>query len=329
MKTKIIAEIGIVVLAIALIIGLKPKSFDKQLSKAMKGMSSYTLEGEMELIKGEDTKSYIIQVSYLDDKDKDNYKVSLFDKNLNQEQVILANKSGVYVVTPSLNQIFKFEGDWPMNSPKPYLLQTMLDVVENDKAVIKKESDGYLVSSEVSYANNKSYTRQEMLFDKDTKIKWVQIYNKDNVAELKLVFNKVEYNNELKEEFFKEPSNLEKSESKETISKEDLPMYPVEVFNAQLSNASVVDNEDGVKHILDFKGDKSFTVIEKIKEVSKETQSVVMGGVLVDSMDVIGVYDGNSMSAINNNLEISVFSDELDPQEMLSVIQSMQVSVMK
>ncbi|MEG0314423.1 MAG: hypothetical protein RR646_04095 [Erysipelotrichaceae bacterium] len=329
MKTKIIAGIGIAVLAIALIIGLKPKSFDKQLSKAMKGMSSYTLEGEMELIKGEDTKSYIIQVSYLDDKDKDNYKVSLFDKNLNQEQVILANKSGVFVVTPSLNQIFKFEGDWPMNSPKPYLLQTMLDVVENDKAVIKKESDGYLVSSEVSYANNKSYTRQEMLFDKDTKIKWVQIYNKDNVAELKLVFNKVEYNNELKEEFFKEPSNLEKSESKETIGKEDLPMYPVEVFNAQLSNASVVDNEDGVKHILDFKGDKSFTVIEKIKEVSKETQSVVMGGVLVDSMDVIGVYDGNSMSAINNNLEISVFSDELDPQEMLSVIQSMQVSVMK
>ena len=39
------------------------------------------------------------------------FKVSLFDKNLNQEQILLRNEEGVFVVTPSLNQIFKFEGD--------------------------------------------------------------------------------------------------------------------------------------------------------------------------------------------------------------------------
>ena len=52
MKSKIIAGVGIVVLAIALIFAMKPKSFDKQFEKKMSDMNSYILEGNMEIAKG-------------------------------------------------------------------------------------------------------------------------------------------------------------------------------------------------------------------------------------------------------------------------------------
>ena len=33
---------------------------------------------------------------------------------------MLRNKEGVYVLTPKLNQVYQFKGDYPLNSPKPY-----------------------------------------------------------------------------------------------------------------------------------------------------------------------------------------------------------------
>lgn len=40
----------------------------------------------------------------MDEEGEDEYfKVSMIDKSLNQEQIILKNKEGVFVVTPSLN----------------------------------------------------------------------------------------------------------------------------------------------------------------------------------------------------------------------------------
>lgn len=135
-ENKIIAGIGIAILAVALIFTMKPKSFSDEFAQTMKDMDSYILQGNMEITKGEDVKAYALEVGY-EKGEKDYFKVSLTDKELNQEQIILRNDAGVFVVTPSLNQVFKFEGDWPMNSPKPYLLQSIADIVKQENATIK------------------------------------------------------------------------------------------------------------------------------------------------------------------------------------------------
>lgn len=328
MKAKIIAGVGIAVLAIALIFAMKPKSFDRQFDKKMSDMQSYMLEGNMEIVKGEDVKTYAVEVGYKK-ADKDMFKVVLTDKELNQEQIILRNDAGVYVVTPSLNQIFKFEGDWPMNSPKPYLLQSIADIVNGKDAVIKKDNNGYLVTSKVSYPNNKNFDHEEIMFDKDAKLKWLQIYNKDNTSELKIVFTKVEYNAKLMDEYFKAPTVLEKSKTTSALTDVDLPLYPVMVYDAKLANISSMDANGEVKHVLAYTGEKNFTVVETKKETVKETQTVIMPGKMIDVMDVVGFYDGNHLSAVCDNVEFTVFSEDLSPDEMMQVITSMQVAVMK
>lgn len=329
MKAKIIAGLGIVVLAVALCFTLKPKSFDKQFEKVMKDMNTYILQGDMEITKGEDVKTYALEVGYQKVDDSDYFKVSILDKELNQEQVILRNAEGVFVVTPSLNQVFKFEGDWPLNSPKPYLLQSMVDIVNQEDTTISKEEDGYLISSPVVYPNNKNYVKEELMFDKDAKIQWVQIFNQDNNVELKIVFQKADYNKEINKDYFSAPTSLETPTSAPVLSDEDLPMYPSAVFNAQLSGKNTVSSNGTTKHMLQFSGEKSFTVVQSVRESAENTQTVIMPGQIVDSLDVIGFYDGNHMSAIANGIEFTVFSDDLSPDEMMSVITSMQVAVMK
>ena len=328
MKAKIIAGIGIVVLVAALAFSMRPKSFDTQFEKTMKNMDSYILSGDMEITKGEDIKTYALEVGY-QKEDKELFKVSLVDKELNQEQIILRNDDGVFVVTPSLNQVFKFEGDWPMNSPKPYLLQSVAEIVKSDKAEISKKDDGNLVSCKVNYPNNKNFDHEEIMFDKDAKLKWIQIYNADNVVQLKIVFHKSEYNAAIKEDYFKTPKTLESKTSANGITDEDLPLYPVQVFEADLNHVSKLENQEQVKHVLEYTGAKNFTVVETLRMAANETQTVLMPGEMVDSLDVVGFYDGNHMSVIHDGVEYTVYSEELGPEEMMQVINSMQVAVMK
>lgn len=51
----------------------------------------------------------------------------------NHEQIILRNKDGVYVVTPSLNKSFKFQSEWPYNNSQVYLLQSIVDDIKDDE----------------------------------------------------------------------------------------------------------------------------------------------------------------------------------------------------
>ena len=110
---------------------------------------------------------------------------------------------------------------------------------------------------------------------------------------------------------------------------EDLPLYPSAVFDAQLSGKSEM-NTDGVKkHILEFSGEKNFTMVENVRPIAKTTQTVIMPGQMIDATDVVGFYDGNRLSAVVNGIEYTIFSDDLAPEEMMRVVNSMQVAVMK
>jgi len=58
--------------------------------------SHYILDGQMDIVSNEELYHYDVSVSYLEG---DYYKASLVNKDTNYEQIILKNKSGVYVIT--------------------------------------------------------------------------------------------------------------------------------------------------------------------------------------------------------------------------------------
>ena len=329
MKKKLIIAVVVVAVLLVGIFMFRPKSFSKEFEKVMGNLTSYTLHGEMEINKGEELKSYLIEVNYKKGDEDDFYKVSLYDKNLNQEQILLRNLEGVFVITPSLNQIFKFEGDWPMNSPKPYLIQTMFDVMKNEEAQIEQRKDGATIITPVVYSNNKNYRIQKMEFDAEAKPITVEISDETETVQLKLVFDKVTYNHEIKDEVFTAPQHLDNSVNGGYIDESDLPMYPVSIFDSQLvsHNEMLVNGEK--RHILEYTGDKNFTILQTVKQKKEETQTVFMPGEMIDTLELVGFYDGASMSAYEQNVEMTIYSQDLSPEEMMRVLASMQVAVMK
>lgn len=329
MKKKLIIAAIVLILLIVGFILFKPKSFSKEFEATMSNLTSYTLKGEMELNKGEEIKHYLLEVHYKKGIDDDLYKVSLFDKNLNQEQILLRNPDGVFVITPSLNQIFKFEGEWPMNSPKPYLIQTMADIIRNEKSEITQTKEGATILTPVSYPNNKNYISQEMFFDNEAKPCTIQIYDEDKTVQLRLVFENVSYNNDISDDVFTAPKELAGNVSLNTINESDLPLYPVSIFDSKLASVNEMQINGEVRHVLEFSGEKNFTIIESIKEAKNETETVFVAGEMIDALDIIGIYDGSSMSTYHQNIEITIFSSDLSQEEMMNVLASLQVAVMK
>ncbi len=327
-KIMIIAAAAVVVIAF-LFLFLREKPFEDRLQQTLGSLNSYLLEGVMEVAEGEDTKSYDVSVKYLKQDDQDYFRVAMKDSGMDQEQEIIRNAEGVFVVTPTLNQIFKFQGNWPSNSLKPYLLQSMREIAADESAQIEQTEEGYQISAGVNYPNNRNFTQQEMVFSDDLKIKSVQIFDDDHVLQMKVLFSKVDYEPGLTAEDFQVPQQLEKETAAEPITDEDLPLMPMETFGAVLSNSSVVENDGKVQYVLEYTGEKNFTIVEEVAESEETTQTIIMSGSLVDGLNMVGRYDGNHMTSVINSVRYTIYSDDLSEEEMSAVLQSMQVVVMK
>jgi len=161
---------------------------------------SYYLTGNMELTNNEDVYTYNIAVSYAKD---DNYKIELTNVINDHKQIILRNKDGVYIVTPSLNKSFKFQSDWPYNNSQVYLLASLLDDIRNDEnRTFEDSSDGYVFTSSVNYPNNEKLIKQKVYFDKNYLPTKVEVIDADGNIQIKMVFDKIDLKTVFNDTYF-------------------------------------------------------------------------------------------------------------------------------
>ena len=122
MKNKI--KLLILIVSFFIVVGCNKASDPKRhVVNMLKGVKSYHLDANMTIYNNDDSYKYLLAVDY---KDKDMFRVSMKNKANNHEQVVLRNKEGVFVLTPSLGKSFKFESEWPYNDSQSYLLQTII-----------------------------------------------------------------------------------------------------------------------------------------------------------------------------------------------------------
>ena len=197
----------------------KPEDLVGKFEKSISNAKSYVLKGNMEILSNEETFTYSLEASYL----KDNYyKVTLVNQTNNHEQIILKNKDGVYVVTPALNKSFKFQSEWPENSSQSYILSSILKDIKNDKEMTIEEKDkGYVIKSKVNYPNNKELTYQKIYFDKNMNLESVEVYNNENIVNIKVMFSSVNLKGGLEEEDFTLDKLIDVNKQNEDKNKDD------------------------------------------------------------------------------------------------------------
>ena len=229
----------------------KSEDIIKKLDNKYNNINSYYAEGVMEILNNENTYTYDVKVSY---KKKDYYKIELINTLNNHEQIILRNNDGVYVVTPSLNKSFKFQSDWPYNNSQVYILNSVIDDIKEDENKTLKIKDNYYnFISSVNYPNNKSLTKQNVYVNKDMKISKIEVTDKEGKVQIKMKFNKIEFNKKFPNDYF-ELSKLIKinnDNNKKTDNNENNTNTTTEENTetnnntANIQNQTNSDNESG------------------------------------------------------------------------------------
>ena len=257
----------------------------------------------------------------------------MFDKGINQEQIIIKNENGVYVMTPSLNQVYEFKGDWPLNSPKPYIYQSMLDLKENEYE-LKKMDDGYIITSKPNFDNKIQWMTQEVKFDKEYKPEYLNIYDSKNNLSLNIVVSKLEINKDFPDDYFNVDLNIQESRTNSSytnaVTEEELPFLPVNSeVESNLKESSTYEINGSTYYILTYEGSKSFTMVQRLLEDNEQVVSNNIDGKLVDLINGWGIYHDGILTYCYNSVEYNIYSEVLTLDEMIELANGVEVSYTK
>ena len=323
MKNKI--KLLILIVSFFIVVGCNKASDPKRhVVNMLKGVKSYHLDANMTIYNNDDSYKYLLAVDY---KDKDMFRVSMKNKANNHEQVVLRNKEGVFVLTPSLGKSFKFESEWPYNDSQSYLLQTIIkDITDDKESMVIEIEGGNIIKSKVNFSNNPKLTTQNVYLDKDNKIVKVEVLDEQEKPNIIVDIANYELNKEIDDDLFKIDNNMTVSKTYEDEIKEiSSIVYPLYVpANTYLTSQDKVKKDGGERVILNFSGDKNFTIIEETASVS-DNSIVPVTGSIYEVAGVFGVKDEDSISWTSNGIEYYVISENLSSEELRNVASSMTV----
>ena len=326
--------LSILLLCTVLLVGCgktTKESVIKDLAKNVDNTKGYYLEGEMEIINNEDVYKYNVEVSY---KKEDQFRVSLTNKSNNHEQIILKNSDGVYVVTPALNKSFKFQSEWPYNNSQIYLLQSLVNDLQNDKnSTFKEENGGYTLESTVNYPNNNNLKTQIIYLDKDKNFKEVRVLDDNKNPQIKMKFSKIDMKATFDNKHFALNSNLETANTEETyvpVSKFDSAIYPMYMPNeTHLTSEDTVSKTDGERLILTFEGESPFMLVEETASIPDEHEITPVVGDPVLLTDTVAAITDTSITWVSNGVEYYISSDVMNQDELINVARSLSVSALE
>lgn len=349
-----IKKVVVIILSVFFLTGCMANNNDTMKSfKDYNGKKdSYELSGTMVLISNEDEFTYNIKVGV--DK-RENYKVSLVNTINNHEQVILKNDQGVYVVTPNLNKSFKFMSEWPSNSSQAYLIESLVNDVNNDTtSTIKETNDGYIIETKVNYPNNQKLEKETIKTDKKYNIKEVNVMNGEDTILLTVKINDIDYSPKFNDNYFKldemiqekEEVKEEKKESEKTTEDcintcsdeickneckktettsnilEDIiyPLYvPVDTY---LHTKDKVSTDNGERVILTFAGNDPFILVEEKSTMNEEMEIIPVNGEPLLIGNTIGAIGDNSVYWTSNGVDFYLTSSTLNGSEMMTIAES-------
>jgi len=328
------------ILFIFLLAGCGAKSQEdvtKDLSDKVENLKGYKADAKMTLQMGTEPQQYEVQIWH----NKPNYyRVNLKNAEKEQNQMILRNKEGVFVLTPALNKSFKFQSDWPNNSSQAYLYESLVkDILEDKEAKFKETEDHYVFETKTRYQYNKMLPLQEITFNKkDLSPVSVKVMDQDRNALLTVEFAKVEFNAKFDDNAFDMKKNMTSAQLEVAVSTDPYDdmftiKYPgVELEGVELISEDEINTENGRRVILTYSGEeKSFTLIQDKVEVltTAAVTPTFVNGDPVDLGFTVGAMTENSISWMHDGVEYLLASNDLSPEELVMVARSVQETIEK
>ena len=328
--------------------------------------NGYELNATMEIKSGGDPKKYDVTVWHTK---PDFYRVEVVESGKDVSQMIVRNADGVFVVTPTLNKMYKFQSDWPKKNSQAYLIGALAEDLAQDKNLVMKEEDkAYIFEAATRNSYKNSMPHQVITVDKKTMLPTsVVIMNDVKEEQIRITFKNIklgvqhaakEYaveqftesdetkgeqatpsekdnkDNKDNKDGKESTNNPDGNEEKQAVSAEAgnkfQTHYPVvNIENTKMVDEKVIRESGTDRVILTFDGDKPFTVMQQ--PVTKEAAMLPVSspGDPVDLGFTIGAITDTSISWEKDGVEFFVASSKLTREEMVQVATSMTIGSMK
>ena len=301
-------------------------SIKKDLTNYLNKIKGYHLVGKLEVYNGDNSFKYDVTAS----KYKNNYRVSLVNKNNKHEQIIIRNNDGVYVLNPSLNKSYKFQSNWPENSSQIYFLESIISDITNDKNMkIINKKNGYILECKLAFTNNKNLFKEKVYLDSNLDLKKVEVFDENKNLQMLFEVKELDKKAVFNDDYFDPNENMNTSETEETMNEIDDTIYPMYLpSGTYLSNEENVNLENGERVILTFAGETPFIMVQETVDLDKEEMSVSGDPEFI--VDTVGAISDNSIEFISNGISYYISSDSMNSHEMMQVAESLSpITVMK
>ncbi|WP_071397019.1 LolA family protein [Bacillus tuaregi] len=306
----------------------------KDLNKKLEELGGYKAKAKMTLQMGTDPHTYDVEIWH---KEPDFYRVDLKNAQKDQNQMILRNEEGVFVLTPALNKSFKFQSDWPQNSSQAYLYESLVkDIMEDKEAKFTATKEHYVFETKTRYQNNKMLPYQEITLNKKNLAPIsVKVMDSDHNALVTVKFSEVKFDASFDKNDFNVQKNMTGAQLDKTVmadleDQEFSVKYPEEIPGVHLTGEKEVKIENGKRIVLTYEGDKSFTLVQEKTMVMPATAGpTTITGELVDLGFTIGAITNNSLTWTDDGVDYMIASNDLTPEEMVEIAQTVQSNTVK
>ena len=204
--------IGMAALAIVIVMAAAAcgaKSADQvvaDLDQVVSKLESYQGSGKMTLHTGEQPQEYNVEVWY---KTPHYYRIALTNAQKDITQIVLRNDEGVFVLTPHLNKMFRFQSDWPEKSGQVYLYQSLVQsIVMDTRRQFAEEKDAYVFDVAANYQNSLLARQKIWLSKKDYAPRHVEVTDDNSKTMVTVDFTHFEFGKKFDKDSFDMERNM-------------------------------------------------------------------------------------------------------------------------
>src|SRR6185312_11129691 len=191
MRSRIFSLLVVVIAIVLAACGAPSKdNVTKKLSDKWNDSKGYEVQATMEIKTGAEPRLYDVDVWHTK---PDFYRVHVTQEGKKDSQMIVRNKDGVFVVTPSLGKTYKFQSEWPAQNSQPYLIGTLSEDIKADKNAKMTEKDKMYIFETVTTNNHKKILPTQRIFiDKKTLLPlYVSVLDESGEEKIRVTFKKI------------------------------------------------------------------------------------------------------------------------------------------
>ena len=307
-----------------------------RLSSNLDEATSYLATGMMEVESEGQIHTYFVEVGFAY---PEYFRVTMRNEATGNEQVILKNDEGVFVLTPALNKQFKFQSEWPLTSSQVYLYQSLLmDILNAEATVFEVLDDVYVFTIDAAYHANGELVKQVMKFErKNLTPTLIEVRDAGGVPRLTMQFDSFEWNCDMCEDFFVAESIMELAQevmgdgvAVSVANVEEELLYPTYVpEGSDLIDKTTISINHGERVIMTFAGDHEFTIIQESARVREMFAPEVITGEPVMVNGTIAAISDNTLTWQRNGVEFFLVSNTLDRDQLVTVASSITAAYEK